>query len=171
MLNLIWPCVIDQHFIRCSLSGGLSCNAMALSMADAVYPSPYDYHLPESLAPACGLSHDLHYLREFHPNDEFLTGEVLRHNFDLPTDDYTHGEHSYPDDCLFIDSFEIHTVFGDSATVHSDKAGDDDWGPLDSPKSAAKSASSGDFSAKAKYSKVKLGVSHLPMHQPGSKRI
>ena len=76
--------------------------------------------------------------------------------------------HSYADGCLFLDSFEVHTLFEDSSTVHSDKAGDDDWGPLGNLKPAAKAAGSGDFSVKAKYSKVKLGVSHLPMHQPGS---
>ena len=103
-------------------------------MADVAYPSPYDYHLPESLASACELGHDLHYLREFDSNDEFLTSEVLRHNFDLSTDDYTNGEHSYTDDCLLLDSFEVHTLLEDSSTVHSNKAGDDDWGPLDNLK-------------------------------------
>ena len=93
----------------------------------------------------------------------------MRHNFDLSTDDYTNGEHSYTDDCLLLDSFEVHTLFEDSSTVHSNKAGDDDWGPLDNLKPASKTAGSGDFSVKAKYSKVKLGVSHLPMYQPGSK--
>ena len=126
MLHLIWACVLDQHYIRCSLFGKHECNAMTLSMADVAYPSPYDYHLPESLAAACELGLDLHYLREFSPNDEFLTSEVLRHNFDLSTDDYANGEHSYADDCLFLDSFEVHTLFEDSSTVHSDKAGDDD---------------------------------------------
>ena len=91
MLHLIWTCILDQHFIRRSLSGDLSCNAITLSMADVVYPSLYDYHLPESLASACELGHGLHYLREFDSNDEFLTSEVLRHNFDLSTDDYTNG--------------------------------------------------------------------------------
>ena len=100
---------------------------MTLSMADVAYPSPYDYHLPESLASACELGHDLHYLREFGPNGEFLTSEVLRHNFDsLSTDNYTNGEHSYADDCLFLDSFEVHTLFEGSSTIPSDKAGDDD---------------------------------------------
>ena len=42
MLHLIWTCVLDQHYIRCSLSGKRECNAMALSMADVAYPSPYD---------------------------------------------------------------------------------------------------------------------------------
>ena len=68
MLHLIWTCVIDQHYIRCSLSGDASCNAMTISMADVAYPSPYDYHLPESLAAACELGHDLHYLAGFDPN-------------------------------------------------------------------------------------------------------
>ena len=108
-------------------------------------------------------------LREFSPNNGFLTSEVLRHNFDLSTDDYTNGEHSYTDDCLLLDSFEVHTLIEDSSTVHSNKAGDDDWGPLDNLKPASKAAGSGDFSVKAKYSKVKLGVSHSPMYQPGSK--
>ena len=135
-------------------------------MADVAYPSPCGYHLPELLAAACELGLDLHYLRDFRPNDEFPTSEVLRHNFDLSTDDYTNGEHSCADDCLFLDSFEVHTLFEDPSTVRSDKAGDNGWGPLDNLKPAAKAAGSGDFSVKAKYSKVKLGVSHLPMHQP-----
>ena len=108
----------------------LSCNAMASSMADVAYPSPYAYHLPESLASACELGHDPHYLREFDSNDEFLTSEILRHKFDLSTDDYTNGEHSYTDDCLLLDSFEVHTLFEGLSTVHSSKAGDDDWFPF-----------------------------------------
>ena len=44
MLHLIWTCILDQHFIRSSLSGDLSCNAMTLFMADVTHPSPYDYH-------------------------------------------------------------------------------------------------------------------------------
>ena len=171
MLHLTWTCVLDQHYIRCSLSGNLECNAMTLSMADVAYPSPYGYHLPESLAVACELGHDLHYLREFSPNDEFLTSGVLRHNFDLSANDYSSGEHSYADDCLSLDSFEVHALFEDSSTVHSDKAGGGDWGPLDNLKPTEKAAGSGDFSVKAKHRKVELGVSHLPMHQPGSKRI
>ena len=65
---------------------------MTLSMADVAFPSPYDYHLPESLAAACELGHDLHYLREFSSNDEFLTSGVLRHNFDVSVGDYSNGE-------------------------------------------------------------------------------
>ena len=107
MLHLIWARALDQHYIRCSLSGKLNCNAMTLSMADVAYPSPCDYHLPESLAAACELGHDRHYLREFSPNDEFLTSGVLRHNFDLSADDYSNGEHSYADDCLFLGSLHF----------------------------------------------------------------
>ena len=109
----------------------------------------YDYHLPESLASACELGHDLHYLREFSSNDEFLTSDVLRHNFDVSVDDYSSDEHGYTDDCSFLDSFEVHTLFEDSSVVHSDKVGDGGWGPLDNLKPTAKAAGSGDFSAKA----------------------
>ena len=94
MLHLIWTCVLDQHNIRCSLSGDVSCNAMTISMTDVVYPSPYDYHLPESLAAACELGHDFHYLTEFDPNTEFLTRKVLRHNLDLSGNDYSSGNHN-----------------------------------------------------------------------------
>ena len=80
-------------------------------MADFAYPSPYDYHLPESLASACELCHDLHYLQEFNPNDEFLTSEVLRHNFDLSVGDCSSGNYKYADDCLFLDAFEVHALF------------------------------------------------------------
>ena len=169
MLHLIWTCVIDQHYIRCSLSGDVSCNAMTISMADVAYPSPYDYHLPESLAAACELGHDLHYLAEFDPNTEFLTSKVLRHNLDLSGNDYSSGNHNYADDCLLLDSLEVHALFEDSSVVHSDQAGDDDWGPLNNLKPASKASGLSDFSVKAKYNKVKLGVSHLPLHQPGSK--
>ena len=31
MLHLIWTCVLDQHFVRCALSGDLECDAMILS--------------------------------------------------------------------------------------------------------------------------------------------
>ena len=31
MLHLIWTCVLDQHFVRCALSGDLECDAMTLS--------------------------------------------------------------------------------------------------------------------------------------------
>ena len=91
MLHLIWTCALNQHYIRCSPSGNLECNAMTLSIADVAYPSPYDSHLPESPAAACELGHDLHYLREFSPDDGFLTNEVLRHKFDLSVDDYASG--------------------------------------------------------------------------------
>ena len=94
MLHLIWTCVLDQHYIRSSLSGHLECNAMTMPLADVAYPSPYDYHLPESLAAACELGHDLHYLREFSPDDNFLTKDVFRHNFDLSADDYASGVHN-----------------------------------------------------------------------------
>ena len=30
MLHLIWTCDLDQHYIRCSLSGEHECNAMTL---------------------------------------------------------------------------------------------------------------------------------------------
>ena len=157
MLHLIWTCVLDQHYIRCSLSG----DAMTISMAGVAYPPPYDYHLPESLAAACELGHDLHYLKEFDSNAEFLTSKVLRHNLDSSGNDYSSGNHSYADDCLLLDSLKVHTLFEDSSVVHSDQAGDDDWGPLNNLKPASKAAGSSDFSVKAKHSKVKLGVSHL----------
>ena len=169
MLHLIWTCVIDQHYIRCSLSGDASCNAMTISMADVAYPSPYDYHLPESLAAACELGHDLHYLAGFDPNTEFLTSKVLRHNLDLSGNDYSSGNHNYAADCLLLDSLEVHALFEDPSVVHSDQAGNDDWGPLNNLKPTSKASSLSDFSVKAKYTKVKLGVSHLPLHQPGSK--
>jgi len=171
MLHLIYTCVLDQHFIGCSLSGSPECNAMAISMADVPNPSPYDDHLPESLAPACELGHDhhLHYLREFNPNDEFLTSDVLRHNFDTSVDDYFSGKYNHADDGYFLDNFEVHALFENLSTVSSNAAGDNDGEPLDNPKPTAKnrSADSGIFSVKAKHSNVKLGVSHSPMHQPG----
>ena len=55
MLHLIWTCILDQHFIRRSLSGDLSCNAMTLSMADVAHPSPYDYHLPVTRIASAGV--------------------------------------------------------------------------------------------------------------------
>ena len=73
---------------------------------------------------------------------------------------------------MFLDSFEVLGLFEDSSTVHSGNAGEDNWGPLDNLKPTRKkfrSKGSGDFNVKSKHSKVKLGVSHLPMHQPGSK--
>ena len=166
MMHLIWTCALDQHYVRSSLSGSLQCNAMTMSLADVANPSPYDYHLPESLAAACELGHDLHYLREFSPEDGFLPKEVLRHKLDLSADDYASGVHNYDEDCMFLDSFEVFKLFEDSSTVHSGDAGEDDWGPLDNLKPTPKngSAGSGDFNVKSKHSKVKLGVSHLPMH-------
>ena len=113
MLHLIYTCVLDQHFIGCSLSGNPECNAMAISMADVPNPSPYDDHLPESLAPACELGHDhhLHYLREFNPNDEFLTSDVLRHNFDMSVGDSFSGKYNHADDGYFLGNFEVHALF------------------------------------------------------------
>ena len=73
---------------------------------------------------------------------------------------------------MFLDSFEVFELFEDSSTVPSGNAGEDNWGPLDNLKPTPKyfqSAGFGDFNVKSKRSKVKLGVSHLPMHQPGSK--
>ena len=142
---------------------------MTISIADVAYPSPYDYHLPESLAAACELGHDLHYLAGFDPNTEFLTSTVFRHDLDLSGNDYSSGNHNYAADCLLLDSLEVHALFEGPSTVHSDQAGDDDWGPLNNLKPTSKTSSLGDFSVKAKYTKVKLGVSHLPLHQPGSK--
>ena len=111
MMHLIYTCVLDQHFIRCALSGNPECNAMTISMAGVPNPSPYDYHLPEFLASACKLGHNLHYLREFNPSDEFLTSEARRRNFDLSVDDYSDGKHNHADDCLFLDTFEVHALF------------------------------------------------------------
>ena len=58
MMHLIYTCVLDQHFIRCALSGNPECNAMTIAMSDVPNPPLYDYHLPESLASACELGHD-----------------------------------------------------------------------------------------------------------------
>ena len=97
-------------------------------MADVAYLSPCEYNLPESLASACGLGHDLHYLREFGPNDEFPASGALRHNFDLSVGDYSSGKYNYTGDCLLLDTCEVHAPFKDPPTVHSDTAGDGDWG-------------------------------------------
>ena len=59
---------------------------MAMSIQDVPYPSPLDYHLPESLAAACELGHDLRYLMDLNPNDVFITEQVLRHSLDPRTD-------------------------------------------------------------------------------------
>ena len=103
---MIWSCVIDQHYIRCALAGDTSLQAMAMSIQDALYPSAFDYHLPESLAAACELSHDLYHLKEFDPDNVFTTEHVLRHNFGPRIDPYSDGNYDYSDDCHFLDAFE-----------------------------------------------------------------
>jgi hypothetical protein len=87
----------------------------------------------------------------FNPSDEFLTSEVLRHNFDMSVDDYSSGKYNYAHDCLFFGSFEVHALFEDLSTASSNAAGDGDWGPLDNLKPTAKnrSADSDIFSVKA----------------------
>ena len=168
MLHLIRTCVVDQHYIRSALAGDKSLQTMAMSAQDVLYPPPFDYHLPESLATACQLGHALHYPKEFDPSNLFITEQVLCHNFDPRIDPYSDGNHNYKDDCHFLDAFEVHTLFENDSRAFSDPALDsiDDggWGPLKGSKSHET-----DFSVKAKHSKVKPGVSHLPLHQPGSR--
>ena len=136
---------------------------MTTVLDDVPCPSPYAYHLPESLAAACELGHDLHYLTGFSPNDDFLKSNVFR--FDLETDDYVNGDFSFEADCLFLDTFEVHTLFDGDVKPDSVDDKDIDWGPS-GPQFQMQT---GDFTAKAKHSKVKLGTSHLPLYQPGSK--
>ena len=156
-------CIVDQHYICCALSGDKPLQAMTMPIDDVPYPSPYDYHLPESLATAFGLCHDLHYLKEFDPHDAFLTEQVLRHNFYLRVDPYSNGDFNHVDDCHFLGTFEVHTLFeNDDDRACSDQALDsvDGDGSLKGSKDRTT-----DFSVKAKYPKVKLGVSHLPLRQ------
>ena len=112
---------------------------MAMSVQDVPFPSPFDYNLPESLATACELGHNLHYLKEFDPSNVFITEQVLRHNFDPRIDPYSEGNHNYKDDCHFLDACEVHTLFENDARAFSDSAldsvDDDGWGPLKGSKS------------------------------------
>ena len=139
MLHLIWTCVVDQHYIRSALAGGKSLQAMPMPIQGVLYPPPFDYHLPESLATACQLGHDLHYLKEFDPSNVFITEQVLRHNFDPRIDPYSDGNHNYKDDCHFLDDFEVHTLFENDSRAFSDPAldsvDDDGWGPPKGSKS------------------------------------
>jgi hypothetical protein len=127
---------------------------MTMPIDDVPYPSPYDYHLPESLATACELGHDLHYLKEFDPHNAFLTEQVLRHNFYLRVDPYSNGDFNHVDDCHFLGTFEVHTLFGNDDRAFSDPAldsvDDDGWESLKGSKDRTTN-----FSIKAKYPKVK----------------
>ena len=139
MLHLFWTCVVDQHYTRSALAGDKSLQAMTMSIQDDLYPSSFDYHLPDSLATACELGHDLHYLKELDPNDVFITEQVLRRNFDPRIDPYSDGNHNYNNDCHFLDALEVHALFENDSRAFSDpaldSADDDSWGPLKGSKS------------------------------------
>ena len=79
---------------------------MTMPIQDVSYPSPFSYHLPESLADACGLGQDLQYLKEFDPNNMFIDEHVLRHILDLQSDPYSDGNCDYNEDCRFLNSLE-----------------------------------------------------------------
>ena len=76
LMHLIYACVLEQYFTRYALSDKPHCgtiwDTMTMLIQDVSHSSPFNYRLPESLATACEINHDLRYLKEFDPNDVFL---------------------------------------------------------------------------------------------------
>ena len=110
LMHPIYACVLEQHFTRCALSGKPICDTiwgtMEILVQDVSHSSPFNYRLPESLATACGINHDLRYLKQFDLNDMFLSESALRHIIDFRADSYSDGSHEYDDDCRFLKPFK-----------------------------------------------------------------
>ena len=106
LMHLIYTCVLEQHFICCAISGEPECETLTILIQDISHPSPFSYYLPESLATACGLSHNLRHLKQFDPNDVFLNEYALRHIIDFRTESYSGGNYDYNEDLRFLKTFE-----------------------------------------------------------------